>query len=277
MIADAPCVGAVLPSLLEFLGGSVLVGHNLRFDLSFIDAALVAHGREPLSNDSVDTLPLARRLVRDSVPDCTLATLSHALRLSHRPCHRALDDVLATGDLLHALLERVAPFGIVELGELLRAPRLLAHPQGSKLRLSARLPHTPGVFWCTDAAGHVLCVDGVSDLRSSVRVLFDETQPAARHLLCRLHSLEHRVCPDPRAAREAREQLAAQWVPPFTRGPRGHIMMSPKSPPVPPSERPAPGTRARRRPGRRPPPPRPGPDRRAGLRLDPPPPGPPPH
>ena len=47
MVADAPRVGEMLPSFLEFVGGAVLVGHNLRFDLSFLDHALVATGREP--------------------------------------------------------------------------------------------------------------------------------------------------------------------------------------------------------------------------------------
>ena len=44
MVADAPRVGEMLPSFLEFLGGAVLVGHNIRFDRSFIDHALVATG-----------------------------------------------------------------------------------------------------------------------------------------------------------------------------------------------------------------------------------------
>ena len=76
MVADAPTVGEMLPSFLEFVGGAVLVGHNLRFDLSFLDHALVATGRDRLANATVDTLALARRLVRDMVPDCKLGTLA---------------------------------------------------------------------------------------------------------------------------------------------------------------------------------------------------------
>jgi hypothetical protein len=74
MVADAPRVGEMLPSFLEFVGRSVLVGHNLRFDLSFLDHALMATGRARLANRTVDTLALARRLVRDVVPDCKLGT-----------------------------------------------------------------------------------------------------------------------------------------------------------------------------------------------------------
>ena len=47
MVAEAPRVGEMLPSFLEFVGGAVLVGHNLRFDLSFLDHALVATGQGP--------------------------------------------------------------------------------------------------------------------------------------------------------------------------------------------------------------------------------------
>ena len=106
MVADAPRVGEMLPSFLEFLGGGVVVGHNVRFDLSFLNHALESTGRDRLANATVDTLALARRLVRDMVPNCKLGTLAASLHLPHQPSHRALTDVLATGDLLHALLER---------------------------------------------------------------------------------------------------------------------------------------------------------------------------
>ncbi|HEX5615346.1 MAG TPA: exonuclease domain-containing protein, partial [Acidimicrobiia bacterium] len=39
MVIPAPRVREVLPAFLEFLGGAVIVGHNVRFDVSFLDAA----------------------------------------------------------------------------------------------------------------------------------------------------------------------------------------------------------------------------------------------
>ena len=109
---------SVLPSLLEFVRGSVIVGHNVRFDLSFLDAALVANLYEPLGNTTIDTLALARRLVRPDVPNCKLRTLAAALRLEHRPSHRALDDVRATADLLHRLIEHTSGYDVFVLGDL---------------------------------------------------------------------------------------------------------------------------------------------------------------
>jgi len=132
MVRDAPPLSVVLPSLLEFVRGTVIVGHNVRFDLSFLDAALGAHGYEPLTNTTVDTLALARRLVRSDVPDCKLRSLASALRLEHLPSHRALDDVRATADLLHRLIETATGYGVFVLGELVDLPSTV-RPQPARV------------------------------------------------------------------------------------------------------------------------------------------------
>jgi DNA polymerase III epsilon subunit family exonuclease len=216
MVADAPRIGEMLPSFLEFLGGAVVVGHNVRFDLSFLNHALQATGRERLPNATVDTLALARRLVRDMVPNCKLGTLAASLHLPHQPSHRALTDVLATGDLLHALLERAGSFGIVGLEELLDLPRLVGHPQAAKLRLTTRLPHRPGVYWFTDAAGHVLYVGKATDLHSRVRSYFSgDTRNKIGRLLRQMDGVHHRVCPGPLTAAVLEGRLIRAWAPPF--------------------------------------------------------------
>ncbi|HWD50849.1 MAG TPA: exonuclease domain-containing protein [Acidimicrobiales bacterium] len=218
MVADAPTTGAMLPSFLEFLGGAVVVGHNVRFDLSFLNHALVSTGRDRLQNATVDTLALARRLVRDMVPNCKLGTLADSLDLAHRPSHRALNDVLATGDLLHNLLERAGSFGILGLEELLDLPRLVGHPQAAKLRLTTRLPHRPGVYWFTDAAGHVLYVGKATDLQARVRSYFTgDRRPKVGRLLRQLHGIQFRVCPGPLTAAVIEGRLIRAWSPLFNR------------------------------------------------------------
>ena len=216
MVADAPRSGEMLPSFLEFLGGSVVVGHNVRFDLSFLNHALESTGRDRLANATVDTLALARRLVRDMVPNCKLGTLAATLHLPHQPSHRALTDVLATGDLLHALLERAGSFGIVGLEELLELPKMIGHPQSAKLRLTIRLPHRPGVYWFTDAAGNVLYVGKATDLHSRVRSYFSgDTRNKIGRLLRQMDAVHHRVCPGPLTASVLEGRLIRSWAPPF--------------------------------------------------------------
>jgi len=50
MVLPAPRIERVLPSFLEFARDSVLVGHNVRFDISFLDAAFARHGYPRIGN-----------------------------------------------------------------------------------------------------------------------------------------------------------------------------------------------------------------------------------
>lgn len=192
MVRPAPTIDHVLPSLLEFIGEAVFVGHNVRFDKGFVDAALVRSDRDRLPNPVVDTCALARRLVRDEVPNCKLATLAERLRLDHRPTHRALDDALATADLLHVLLERAAGFGVSSLDDLLELPTAAAHPQAEKLALTDRLPRSPGVYLFKDGTGRVLYVGKASDLRARVRSYFtSDTRRKVGGLLRETATIDH--------------------------------------------------------------------------------------
>ena len=162
----------------------------------------------------MDTLALSRRLVRDMVPNCKLGTLAQILSLPHQPSHRALTDVLATGDLLHALLERAGSFGILGLEELLELPKLVGHPQAAKLRLTIRLPHRTGVYWFTDAAGTVLYVGKATDLQARVRSYFTgDGRHKIGRLLRQLHTIHHRVCPGPLSAAVLEGRLIRAWSP----------------------------------------------------------------
>jgi DNA polymerase-3 subunit epsilon len=195
MVLPAPRIEAVIIPLLEFVGASVLVGHNIRFDLSFITAALDRVGLPRLGNPSVDTCALARRLVRDEVPNCRLDTLASRFRLDHRPSHRGLDDALATTDLLHLLLERAAAFGVLGLDDLLALPRLGAHPQVAKLRFTSSLPRTPGVYWFVDGLGEVLYVGKATNLRQRVRSYFSsDDRRKIGALLRETQAIRHQPC-----------------------------------------------------------------------------------
>ena len=91
MVVDAPKVGEALPSLLEFIGGAVIVGHNIRFDMSFLNAAAQRLGYGRLPNRTSDTVALARRLVRTEVRNLRLSSLAKHFPLPHQaepPCSR---------------------------------------------------------------------------------------------------------------------------------------------------------------------------------------------
>lgn len=195
MVMAAPRIEAVLPSFLEFVGDAVIVGHNVRFDLRFMAAALRACDRPRLPNRWVDTCALARRLVADEVPNCKLSTLARHLRVGHQPTHRALDDALATGEVLHCLLERAGRLGVLALDDLLELPTVQGHPMVAKLKLVADLPRRPGVYFFRDSGGRVLYVGKAVNLRRRVRSYFSgEGRRKVGQLLRETAAVDHIVC-----------------------------------------------------------------------------------
>jgi DNA polymerase-3 subunit epsilon len=219
MVLPAPRIDSVLPSLLEFLGDAVLVGHNVRFDVAFLDAALAAAGYPRLATRTrVDTAALARRLVRDEVPNVRLETLAHHLRTRQRPTHRALDDARATAEVLHALLERAGTMGVTGLDDLVALPTIRGHPQLAKLSLTARLPRRPGVYLFRDRGGRVLYVGKATNLRARVRSYFSgDDRRKVPQLLRETESVDYRVCEHPLEAAVRELRLIRKHAPRFNR------------------------------------------------------------
>ncbi len=206
LVLPAPAIDVVLPALCEFVGGAVIVGHNIRFDISFLDAALARRGAPPLDNPRVDTLGLSRRLVHDEVDDLRLTTLARHLGAGIEPCHRAQADAEATADVFHALLERAGTFGVLALDDLLALPAARVHPTTSKLRLTARIPRHPGVYRFRGRAGETLYVGRAANLRTEVRSHFRGNRTRVPQLLREVESIDWVECSDEleTAVREAR-------------------------------------------------------------------------
>jgi DNA polymerase-3 subunit epsilon len=119
MLAAAPRVAQVLPGLLAFAEGCVLVAHNAPFDIGFLVAACGACGLAWPGFTVLDTVMLARYVMDpDEVPDCKLGTLAGFFRAGTTPSHRALADARATADVLGWLIRRLDHRGVRTLGQL---------------------------------------------------------------------------------------------------------------------------------------------------------------
>jgi len=121
----APEVPAAVQEFLAWANLSsthdtILVAHNAPFDLGFLEQACITHDIQWPEPPVLDTLRLARKLLdRDEVPNKKLATLASHFNAPTSPTHRALDDAMATVTVLHALIERVAGFGVHDSAHLL--------------------------------------------------------------------------------------------------------------------------------------------------------------
>jgi DNA polymerase III subunit epsilon len=218
MVLPAPRIEQVLQALLDFVRDAVIVGHNVRFDLSFLNMALIKNHYPAFTNRVVDTCRLARRLVRAEVANCRLGTLSAHFGFANQPTHRALDDVRATADLLHLLLERASGFGVLGLDDLIELPAINRHPQAHKLHLTNHLPRSPGVYLFRDAAGTVLYVGKATNLRARVRSYFSsDDRRKIGALLQVVHRIDHVPCQLPIEAAVLEIRLIQREMPRFNR------------------------------------------------------------
>ena len=103
MVEDAPKVASVIRDFDLFIGSDNLVGHNLPFDLGFLDYA----GSEYFGTKRkyYDTLNLAK-LLDLSVRDNKLTTLcEHFYIRDNASAHRSASDALAAGILFKKLVD----------------------------------------------------------------------------------------------------------------------------------------------------------------------------
>jgi DNA polymerase III epsilon subunit family exonuclease len=175
-LRDAPDEAAALVTLAEFSAGSVLVGHNFRFDMGFLNASAERLGMDRFPEDNLDTLRLSRKLLVGETPNHKLETLSSYLRVPTMPTHRALDDALATSGVFHALLERAGTLGATHLDDLFSLPSLNLRAGARRLDATMRLPHRPGVYFFLDDHRSVLYVGKSNDIKSRVRSYFHSEQ-----------------------------------------------------------------------------------------------------
>ncbi|MEF2965173.1 PolC-type DNA polymerase III [Paenibacillus sp. M1] len=118
MVQGAPDVEPVLKRFVEFAGDAVLVAHNARFDVDFVNAKLKELGLPQMDNPVLDTLELARMLF-PTMKNHRLNTLAAKYKVSLESHHRAIDDTVALGHILNGLLDDAAKIeGITSLERL---------------------------------------------------------------------------------------------------------------------------------------------------------------
>lgn len=104
MLADAPSIYTTLPRFNDFVGDATVIGHNVTFDIAFVQQKAKIFKDIQFLNPYIDTLTLARKAypgrksykLQDLINDYNLKTYA---------AHRALADVVATQQL-YELLKR---------------------------------------------------------------------------------------------------------------------------------------------------------------------------
>jgi DNA polymerase III subunit epsilon len=184
LLKDAPAFEMIADTASELLTGAVVIGHNVEFDLGFLNAELERAGRAPIVNDRVDTLALATHLL-PGLRKPTLSALAQRLGVSRelKAKHRAGPDAALTGMVAVALFEHARDAGFASFEEVKSIARpVTRRPRERMARASsvvdrsilATIPKAPGVYLMRDANEHVVYVGKAKNLRDRVGTYFSQ-------------------------------------------------------------------------------------------------------
>ncbi len=114
MVQHAPRISDVMGDLIAFVGERPVVGHNISFDLTFLQrAGGLRH------NIDIDTYELAAVLM-PTATRYNLSALAQQLNILLPATHRALDDAKVTHAVFVALIEKAQQLPLKLLAEIVR-------------------------------------------------------------------------------------------------------------------------------------------------------------
>ncbi len=95
MLSSAPKEEDVIPKFKNFIGSSILIGHNVNFDINFLYDSFETNLGIALDNDFVDTMRISRRIHAD-LPHYRLSDIANLYGIDYSTAHRALEDCKIT-------------------------------------------------------------------------------------------------------------------------------------------------------------------------------------
>ena len=171
-VRDAPDFNFAAARMAEFCGPSVLIGHNIGFDLAVLRREYLRNGMEWQQTRTLDTL-LLTRIVAPVLPDFSLDTIASWLGISITGRHTALGDALATGQIFIRLIPALREQGVNTLAEAEAAMRSFAdavsrqaeigwvppapsevEPSAEKRAVARLIAFSTATKWATSCANH---------------------------------------------------------------------------------------------------------------------------
>lgn len=234
-LAEGPTFEQIAARIVEFIGDALLVGHNVAFDIGFLNAELIRAGLPGLVNERLDTMGLAVRLMpglRKPSLDAIAQKLGIAGRTRGR--HRAGTDAAMTAQVALRLSEHAGDAGCASVDNLRALGATLPkrpnerHARAGTLidrSLLTNVPRKPGVYLFMSAAGEVVYVGKAKNLRDRVGSYFSQQVGFTRKmdgLLQSLAAIETVVVGSELEALLLESQLIRRYQPRYNTAMRSH-------------------------------------------------------
>ena len=115
-VKDQPVFEAVKKQIQEFVKDSIILGHNVQFDIGFLKENGIT-----VQNKVLDTYSLSSIFLPEE-KSLALEVLSENFQIEHKYKHRALGDVIATYELFRIIYQKIKELNtdvITQINELL--------------------------------------------------------------------------------------------------------------------------------------------------------------
>lgn len=96
MVAKAPRIGSILPLFIDFIGRDIILGHNVKFDINFLNYAMEAHGYDSFITRYIDTMWIARSFRKNNRLETLVRDYVNPYYIE---MHQGLDDAKNTAKL----------------------------------------------------------------------------------------------------------------------------------------------------------------------------------
>lgn len=194
-VYNAPFFDDIAYDVKNFLSDSVLTGHNLAFDYSFLRREFISSGFDFNIKERLCTMRLARRLFPFE-KSRSLGSMCTLLDVDNFQKHRALGDAEATAEILLRMLILLKDREINTTADLLgyqfKPAKEKKKPVNKKIvEEVSYLPDAPGVYYFLNSKNDIIYIGKAKSLKDRIRNYFSPGAPSkAKKIISQARNLK---------------------------------------------------------------------------------------
>lgn len=179
MVSDAPKFYEVAKKIVEMTEGHIFVAHNVRFDYGFLKEEFKSLGFT-FTRRQLCTV----RLSREKLPGLKSYSLGNIIRhfdIKVNARHRALDDALATAELMKIIFTKTDPTETIQM-MINKGVKESKLPKGVTMDYLQSIPETAGVYYFRNDYDVIVYIGKAINIQKRVMQHFSKVSKKAEKL-----------------------------------------------------------------------------------------------